>query len=277
MRSERVTGLHLALLLMVTPAVRAADTKPVGPGFDPAHIDRTVDPCVDFYKYACGGWLSRNPVPPDQPRWNRGSELTLRNREMLRDILEKTSAAGTPGAPSGAGVDIDRMIGDDYASCMDQTGIEALGAKPLEAELERIAKVRTKEDLARAVAHLQAFGADVAFDFDSDQDFKDATRVIALLDQGGLGLPDRDYYLKDDPKSQELRKGYAAHVERMFGLLGEGREAAAADAVAAGTPVPAGSVRRSVEASPRSSPGSPDAARNRWDRRDRRRRRPARR
>jgi endothelin-converting enzyme/putative endopeptidase len=230
MRSERVTGLHLALLLMVTPAVRAADTKPVGPGFDPAHIDRTVDPCVDFYKYACGGWLSRNPVPPDQPRWNRGSELTLRNREMLRDILEKTSAAGTPGAPSGAGVDIDRMIGDDYASCMDQTGIEALGAKPLEAELERIAKVRTKEDLARAVAHLQAFGADVAFDFDSDQDFKDATRVIAWLDQGGLGLPDRDYYLKDDPKSQELRKGYAAHVERMFGLLGEGREAAAADA-----------------------------------------------
>jgi endothelin-converting enzyme/putative endopeptidase len=143
---------------------------------------------------------------------------------VLRDILEKASK-DTPGRNP-----IDRMIGDHYTACMDEKGIEAKGTKPIKAVLDRVAALPSKEALAGEVARLHPAGVNVLFRFRSVQDFKDATSVIAIADQGGLGLPDRDYYTKEDPRSVEIREKYVAHVGKMFGLLGDSPEAAAAGA-----------------------------------------------
>jgi putative endopeptidase len=206
-----------ALLLFATfglAMTAAADepVRPVGPGFDVAHIDRTADPCLDFYQYACGGWLARNPPPPDQPMFNRGYELMIRNQEGLRTLLEKS--------PAGS------KLGDDYAACMDEAAIESLGLKPLQPALSRIASLKTKDQLPEVLADLHRLSVGALFVFGAEQNFADSRQVIAWLDQGGLGLPDRDFYTRDDPKSIELRGSYLAHVSRMLGLLGDGRLAA---------------------------------------------------
>jgi endothelin-converting enzyme/putative endopeptidase len=226
-------GGVLGVLLACGGALPAAEPQggaappaaaPAG-GFDVGLLDKASDPCVDFYRFTCGGWIARNPVPPDQSRWGRFNELADRNRETLRVLLEK-AAAGGPGRDA-----IDQKTGDDYASCMDETAIEAKGLAPLGPELDRIAALRSNDDLPGEIAHLHAIGVDdVLFGFGSAQDFKDATQVIAAADQGGLSLPDRDHYLKDDAKSAELRAQYVAHLGTVFGLLGESKDAAAADA-----------------------------------------------
>jgi endothelin-converting enzyme/putative endopeptidase len=218
---RHTAALLLASFFALTATSRAADapaaaTPTPGPGFDVAHIDRAALPCTDFYQFACGTWLAKNPTPPDQPSWNRGFELYLRNGATLRGILES---------------DKDK-IGDDYAACMDEAGIEALGLKPLETALAAIDGMKSKADLPRVVAQLHRLGADAVFSFGAEQDFKDASVVIAWLDQGGLGLPDRDYYLKDDERSTGLRKAYTAHVAKMLELAGATPEKGAADAAA---------------------------------------------
>jgi putative endopeptidase len=206
---------------------RAEDAPSPGPGFDVAYIDRAADPCTDFYQYACGGWLAKNPLPPDQPRWNRGYELYLRNGEIVRGILEKAGRTETTRDP------LDQRIGDDYASCMDEAGIEALGTKPLQSPLALVSGLRGKARLPMVLAQLRKQGVDAVFDFTPDPDFKDANQEMAWIDQAGLALPDRDYYLNADEKSVALRKAYTTHVSKMLELSGLVPRAAAADAAAA--------------------------------------------
>jgi putative endopeptidase len=192
------------------------------PALDVTSMDRTVDPCVDFFKYSCGGWIKNNPIPPDQSSWDTYSKMQDENRARLRDILE---SAAPPDAKRDA---VTQKIGDYYASCMDEQAINAKGAEPLQAGLEQIAEITSKADLAEVTASMRH--DNVLFAFGSTQDYRDASQVIAEVDQGGLGLPDRDYYLKEDAKSADLRKAYVAHVQRMFDLLGDPPDSAAAEA-----------------------------------------------
>ena len=195
-------------------------------GFDPAAIDRAADPCVDFYQYACGAWMAANPIPSDQARWGRFNELQDRNREVLRKIAE-AAAAKNSGRDS-----LDQEIGDYYAACMDDKAIAARGAAPLKTYLDRIAAIRDKAGITDVVATLYATGIRPFFYFGSAPDSKNSTQVIADLDQGGIQLPDRDYYLKTDERSIQLRDQYAAHVGKMFELAGIQREDAARKALA---------------------------------------------
>ncbi len=219
----------LTMLATICAAYLCAQTtstprRPSPLRFDPDNIDRKADPCVDFYQYACGTWLTKNPVPPDQSRWGRFSELEERNRDVLHEILEE-AAKPVPNRDA-----VTAKIGDYYAACMDEKAIDAKGLAPLEPELARIRNLKDKAQLAAEIAHLHRNGVDALFEFGSGSDFKDADHNIAQADQGGLGLPDRDYYLKDDAKSVEIRQKYVAHVQKMFELAGEKPEQAKADA-----------------------------------------------
>jgi putative endopeptidase len=221
---KKLIALAGAGLAAATAHAQESAAKPKIAGFDVAALDRTANACTDFYQFACGGWMKANPVPADRARWGRFDELQDRNRDVLRDILNQISAS------SGGRNPIDQRIGDHYAACMDESGAEAKGAKPLDAELAAIAAIADKAALTERVARLQTSGTAALFGYGSLQDFKDATKVLAVVDQGGLGMPDRDYYLKDDAKSQELRTKYVAHVQKMLELLGDRPEAAAASA-----------------------------------------------
>ena len=192
------------------------------PALDVTSMDRSIDPCTDFFAYSCGGWIKRNPIPPDQSTWDTYSKMQDENLARLRNILEAASAQG-PQRNS-----VDQKVGDYYASCTDEKAIDAKGAAPLKPSLEQIAKIKTKAELADVAASM--IDDNVLFRFESIQDFRDANQVIANADQGGLGLPDRDYYTKDDAKSVELRNQYLAHVQKMFELLGDKPETSAAEA-----------------------------------------------
>ena len=219
-----VITLVLASLLCSASAQQptaAAPSKPE-PALDVTSMDRSVDPCVDFFKYSCGGWIKNNPIPPDQSSWDTYSKMQDENLSRLRGILE---AAAVPDPNRSADM---QKIGDYYSSCTDEKAIEAKGTEPLKPELERIVKIESKAEIAATVAAMVHSNA--LFRFDSSQDFRDASQVIAEADQGGLGLPDRDYYLKEDPKSVNLRKAYVVHVQKMFELLGDQTDRAAAEA-----------------------------------------------
>src|SRR3954451_6499001 len=183
--------------------------------FDVSAIDKTADPCSDFFQYACGNWMKNNPIPPDQSRWGRFSELQERNRQTLRGILDEAAKPAPNRDP------ITSQIGDYYAACMDEKAIDAKGLKPIQPELDRIAALKDKSGLAAEIAHLHRMGAGTLFDFSSGQDFKDSPHVIAQFAQGALGLPDRDYYFKDDPESIETRHNYVAHLQKIFELAGD--------------------------------------------------------
>src|SRR5580693_7398288 len=199
----------------------AAPSKPE-PALDVTSMDRSIDPCVDFFKYSCGGWIKNNPIPPDQSSWDTYSKMQDENSARLRAILE---SAAPPDAKRDA---VTQKIGDYYASCMDERAINAKGAEPLQRGLEKIAEITSKADLAEETASMRH--DNVLFAFESTEDYRDASQVIAEVDQGGLGLPDRDYYLQEDAKSADLRKAYVAHVQMMFDLLGDPPDSAAAEA-----------------------------------------------
>lgn len=213
----KISALILSVFAAGIPV--CAQHSSSAPVLDVSAMDKTVDPCVDLYTYSCGSWTKKNPIPPDQSTWGTYSKLEDEIRAQLRTILEE--AAKTTAARDQA----TQKIGDYYASCMDEAAIEQLGAKPLLPELERIARLKSKQELADYAATEQfppsLYGGGTLLAFRSNQDFKDSTQVIAEADQGGLGLPDRDYYLKDDAKSAELRQTYIAHVAKMFELLGD--------------------------------------------------------
>ena len=193
-------------------------------GFDTANLDRTCKPCDDFYQFAMGGWMNANPIPPEYPIWGSFSQLADRNQSNLREILE---AAAESKAAAGTN---EQKIGDFYSSCMDTTAIDAAGAKPIEPELTQIAAVQTLADLEAETARLHKQGVGVLFRFNSTQDAKDSSQVIGAAFQGGLGLPEREYYLKPDEKSQKLREDYVKHVANMFALLGDSADVRAAEA-----------------------------------------------
>jgi predicted metalloendopeptidase len=220
------------LIAIAALAAPAAAQNPATPtpspsaqtsGLDVSAIDKNADPCEDFYQYACGGWLKNNPIPADQAAWGRFSELQERNRMYLREILEEAAKAKdrTPN---------EQKIGDYYASCMDEATINKKGVSAIQPQLDQINSFQDKNQLPGMIARLHRDGIDVLFSFGSGADFKNAKEVIAQADQGGLALPDRDYYLKDDPKTVELRKAYVEHVTNMFKLLGDSPEKAAAEA-----------------------------------------------
>jgi putative endopeptidase len=194
-------------------------------GFDPANLDTSCKPCEDFNKFANGGWIARNPIPAAYPRWGNFNKLDEQNQEKLREILEDAAKSAKAAKGSNA-----QKIGDFYASGMDTNKIEAEGIKPLAAELARIDKINDLPALQAAIARLQSLGVRAPFVFGARQDFKNSTQIIAQASEAGLGLPDRDYYVKDDAKSKQVRDAYAAHVQSMFALLGDDAERAAAAA-----------------------------------------------
>jgi len=199
--------------------------------FDPTLIDKSVDPCENFYRYSCNGWFARNPLPADQTSYGRFTELFELNRQNLKQILEQ-AAASIPEGPSNTeprGAN-EQKIGDEYASCMDVAAIDKLGIAPLQPELDRIAALKTVHQLPSLLAHLHAIGVNAFFAMGSGQDFADASSEISIYAAGGLGLPERDYYTRTDDKSVEERKQYVAHVRKIFMLAGESEAQAGKDA-----------------------------------------------
>ncbi|MCL4402558.1 MAG: M13 family metallopeptidase, partial [Acidobacteria bacterium] len=195
-----------------------------GTRFDVSALDKSANPCVDFYQYACGTWMAKHPIPADMSSYGRMTEIAEQNRLLLKDILEKAAAGGSSRSA------VEQKIGDYYAACMDEKAIEERGTAPLKPELERIAAIGNRAGLAEELARLHRIGARGLFGFGAGPDMKNANQNIANLFQGGLTLPDRDYYLKEDAKSTALREKYLAHLRAVFGLLGDSPEAAAAKA-----------------------------------------------
>jgi putative endopeptidase len=190
-------------------------------GLELAALNRSVDPCSDFYQFACGGWLAANPIPADRARWGRFDELREKNLDVLRRVLERAAAGRDQST---------KKIGDYYATCMDEATINRRGAEPLAPDLKNVASLQSVERLPELLAELHKTGVNALFGFGAESDFKDASTVIAIVAQGGMGLPDRDYYFRDDARSVEIRKQYEGHVAKMLTLAGTPAAPANADA-----------------------------------------------
>ena len=217
--------LAISLVLFGSLAVlRASAGDAPGWGFNTTNLDRACQPCDDFYQFAMGGWMKTNPIPAEFPTWGSFTMLADRNQAEMRGILEDAAKAN---APAGSN---QQKIGDFYASCMDTAAIEAAGWKPLGRDFAAIGRVKDPAELQPLIAQLQQTGTGYLFVFNSTQDLDDSTQVIAEIRQGGLGLPDRDYYTRTDEKSKQLRTDYLAHVAKMFVLTGDSEEKAQAEA-----------------------------------------------
>jgi len=222
----RLLGLFPVFLLFMTVGVLAqtdSAAKPA-PGFSIDNIDKTLDPCVDFYQYACGNWLKKAEIPADQSAWVSFVELDERNLVTLREILEKASANDPSRTP------VEQKIGDFYSSCMDEKAVDAKGLGSLKLELDRISTVSDKAALIDVVARVHLMGPSPLFNFYSNSDLHNADQVIAYIDQGGLSLPDRDYYIKDDARMTEMRKRLVEYVTQVFTLAGQSPTQAAESA-----------------------------------------------
>ncbi len=203
--------------------------------FNPDLVDKSLNACDDFYKYACNKWIAANPIPADQVYWSTGGGLEMWNDNVLRETLEAASKNDSQRSA------VQQKIGDYWAACMDESGIEAAGIKPVQPELDGIAALKSKQDITLEIARLHHMfpGAWEAsdnqtnapfFGFSGGQDYDDASKVVAQVDQGGLSLPNRDYYINTDEKSAETLKKYHDHIQKMLVLAGEPEAQAGDDA-----------------------------------------------
>ncbi len=225
MRLFRLVVIALLTLPIFSFAQSESSAKPA-PGFSIDNIDKSIDPCVDFYQYSCGNWIKNSEIPADQAQWVSFVELHERNMAIMHDILEK---AATGGSSRSA---IDQKIGDLYGSCMDEKAVDAKGIAALKPELDRVAAVQDKKALIDEIAHVHLVGPNPLFNFYSSSDMHNADQVIAYIDQGGLTLPDRDYYIKDDQKMKDMRQHLVDYATQLFTLEGQSPEKAAESAQA---------------------------------------------
>jgi putative endopeptidase len=222
--------LLFSTAVLVAQTTQTKDTPlfalPYSPSLDVSSMDRSAEPCTDFFRYSCGAWIKKNPIPPDQARWDVYSKLTEDNQRFLWGILEQASK------PAASRSLVETEIGDFFNACMDEPTVEKAGAAPLKPGLDEIAALKSTHDLPAYLGreHLNIAGSHMLFGFGSNQDFADSSRIIAFASAGGLGLPDRDYYVKTDAKSQETRQKYIEHMQKMFELLGDAPQAAKAHA-----------------------------------------------
>ncbi len=207
------------------PAPQPLTSMPYSPSLDVTSLDRTVNPCVDFYKFSCGGWQQNNPIPADQASWSVYAKLANENQQFLWGILEDDAKGGRDRSPT------QQKIGDYYESCMNTAAIDKAGDQPVLSALARIAGFKTREDLFAAIPALQhnMLGS-FFFHSGTTQDAVDSSLIIASVDAGGLGLPDRDYYLKTDPHSVQIRNEYLDYIQQQLILAGENGEQAKGDA-----------------------------------------------
>jgi putative endopeptidase len=230
MSAKLSAALAAALLVAALPlhaqqlAAQPIQSMPYSPSLDVTSLDRSVDPCVDFYKFSCGGWEKNNPIPADQSSWSVYAKLGNENQQFLWGILE-ADAKATNRTP------VQQKVGDYFAACMNTAAIDALGAKPIQPVLTRIEALKTRPELVAAISQLHhAYAGSFFFGSGTGQDAIDSSLVIVELGAGGLGLPDRDYYLKDDAKSVKLREQYVAFVQQLLKLGGESADQAKSDA-----------------------------------------------
>ncbi len=230
-RNQVVALMATGAVSVLTAGVSAAQVKPTEvykpiPGFDASSIDSSADPCNDFYKFSCGKFASNHPIPGDQPAVDQFYALYNVNTQSLNEILTKAAAGGAERTPN------EQKIGDYYKSCMDTEALEAKGMAPVQPWLDKINAVGSTRDLPLLVGELQRVGVDVFFGYGEQQDFKDASKQIAFVDQAGLGLPERDYYLRTGEKDETVRKQYVEHVAKMLTLAGTPADQAQKDAAA---------------------------------------------